>query len=498
MENIILNGKDLTIEILNEIVASNKKVKISDEAMERLKKGRQLIFDLVDSEVPVYGFNTGVGWNKDKKVFKDFFNTYNTNLIYSHSLGVGEYCTEGEIRAILVARLNSLLVGCTGISIEIAQMYEDFLNYRIHPVIPKKGSVGQGDITNLSHIGLAMIGEGEVFFNGSIVKAEIALDAVGLSKAVLGPKDGLAIVSSNAFSSGKAALLLKEIEDLLNISDVIYSLSLEGLNGNISPLDPAAHKVRPYSGQKESLKNITKSLKGSYIYEPDGKRALQDPISFRGAFHVNGAVRDVLKFAKDQLTIQLNSSDDNPCLVLEENKLISCSNFEPISWVLAFETLAIALSHMSKNSCNRIIRLDDPDFTGLPRFLSPSDDVLGFATFQKSFTSLDTEIRHLSNPATSDFFSMAGDIEDHASNAPYVVDKLIKIVELLYYITGIEAIHAAQAIDLRDNVVQGEITKKVKELIREKISFYDKDRPIYIDIQLAFEILKEKSILKYL
>lgn len=498
MDKIILNGKNLTIEILNEIAYSNKEVTIANEAMEILVKGRKMVFDLVDKDIPVYGFNTGVGWNKDKKVFKEFFNEYNTNLIYSHSLGTGEICTEAEVRAIMAARLNGYLVGCTGISPEIANVYAEFLNKRVHPVIPKGGSVGNADLANLSHIGLAMIGEGKVIYNGEIINADKALELADIKKIELGPKDGLAIVSSNAFAAGQAALVLKELEDLMDTTDIIYSLSLEGLNGNTTPLTPEAHDVRPFSGQRMSLENITKCLNGSYIYNPDPNKPVQDPLSFRGTPQINGAVRDALKYAKDLLTIQLNSSDDNPCLLINDNKLISCANYEPISWVLAFEMLGIALSHLSKNSSYRTIKLSDPSFTKLNRFLSPNDGVLGFATIQKVFSSADAEIRHLSNPVTADFLSLAGDIEDHANNTPYVVNKLSKMVDLLYRITAVEAIHAAQAIDFRKGLKQGVGTKKAYEIIRKEVKFYDKDRPLYIDIQIAYELLKSKKILNAL
>lgn len=489
-KKIILTGHNLTIEEIEKISRYGYEIQISDDSLERVKKGRQKIFDLVDSDVPVYGFNTGVGWNKDKKVFKNFFNKYNTNLIYSHALGIEPFCTKEEGRSILLARLNTFLVGCTGVAVEIVEMYEKLLNLDIIPLIPKRGSVGQGDITNLSHIGLVLIGEGEVYYEGEIRKSQEIFDKLKLKKIYLGPKDGLAIVSSNALSVGVGALVLRDVERLLNLTDIVYSLSLEALNGNTSPLDKDLYKVRNYKGQKISLKNVRKLLEGSSVYNPDWKKAVQDPLCFRGAVQVSGAVRDAYKYCEELFSVQLNSSEDNPCLLIEENKLLSCSNYESISWVLGFENLGVAISHLSKNSCYRTIKLSNSDFTKLPRFLSPKDNVLGYATIQKVFTSLDTEIRHLSNPATSDFYSLAGDIEDHANNTPYVVEKLKKIVDNMYYIIGIEAMHAVQAIDLRSDWNLGEGTKVAYKKIRDVVSFYDEDRPIYKDIKAIYELVK--------
>ncbi len=496
METVILNGKDLTIEQVVKVARERAKVEISSEAMNTLKASRQLVFELVDSNVPVYGFNTGVGWNKDKRVFKEFFQEYNKNLIYSHCLGVEPFASEEEVRAIMLARLNTLLIGATGIQPEIAVMYTDMLNAGVHPVIPERGSVGEADIACLSHIGLAMIGEGESFYNGKRIASAEALKKAGLEPVVLGPKDGLAIVSSNALSAGEGALVLKDIKDLLDVSDIIYALSLEGLNGNVSPLDKRTHRVRPYPGQAYSAERITEYLEGSYIWEPDWKKPVQDPLSFRGSAHVHGAVRDAVDYVEGLLTIQLNSSDDNPCVIMEDKKIISCSNFEVTNWSLGFEMLGMALSQLSKVACHRIIKLGNPAFTKLSRFLSPSDNVLAFATIQKTFTALDTEIRHLSNPAISDFFALAGDMEDHANNAPYIVQKTRKIVDNMFYILGIEAMHAAQAVDLRSDIHIGKGTKAAYDSIREAVPFYEKDRNLSVDIKNAYEVLKSGKLLR--
>lgn len=496
MDELLLTGKDLSIEDIYEVSVNDKKVKISEDAYKRVEKSRKLIFELADKGVAVYGLNRGVGWNKDKRIFNKYFEEYNTNLIYAHCVGVGDYLSEEEVRAVLLCRLNTLLLGATGMDVELINTYKDFLNYNIHPLIPKKGSVGEADITTLSFIGLSMIGEGEVFYKGNKVSAKIALEKAGLKKASLGPKDGLGIVSSNAFSAGKASLILKDLYDLLEISNLIYCLSLEGLNGNISPLDDSVNKLRGYKGQYEIARKMRGYLEGSYLNQEDENRALHDALSFRGGCSVHGAIKDSLDYAKDQLKIQLNSSDDNPCIIVDEGRLMPSSNYETTSWVLAFEMMGIALSHMSKLSCHRIIKLSNPEFTKLNRFLTPSEgEVIAFGTIQKTFTYLDTEIRHLSNPVTADFFAVAGEIEDHANNTPMVIDKLIQITDNLKYILAIELLHAIQAIGLRGNIQLGNSTGKLYEEIRKEIDFLSKDRPLYIDINKAYNFIKSKKII---
>lgn len=495
-EVIILNGENLTIEIFERIVRDRIKVEIDPAAKEKLVATRQLVFDLADKGIPIYGFTVGVGWNKDKKVFGKYFEDYNRNLIYAHCVAVDPEASEETVRAALLARLNTFLSARTGAQPEVIERYMLFLNCGIHPVMPERGSVGQGDIACLSHIGLAIMGEGEVFYKGKRMQAKEALAAEGLEPVILGPKDGLAIVSSSALSIGKGTLLLKDVEDLIKMANLIYALSLEGLNGNMTPLNPIVNEIRRMPGQIYCANQVRAYLKGSYLEDKDITKSLQDPLSYRDVSAIHGAVKDAFEFVKQYMEIHLNTSEDNPCVILEEQKIISCQNFEIPTVTIGLEMLAIALSHLSKAACHRTIKLSTPSFTGLSRFLSPNEgEVQAYQTIQKPFTSLDTEIRHLSNPTSMDFFAVAGDIEDQANDTPYVVRRLEKIVDNLYYILGLEAMHAIQAIDLRSDIKLGTATQKAYEIFRKVIPFVDKDRPFTPDIKVAYEVLKGKQIL---
>ncbi|MBJ6359921.1 histidine ammonia-lyase [Paenibacillus sp. GCM10012307] len=489
---LVLNGQHLTIEDVHAIAHGGVKVKIAGEAKELLAASRKFVLSLADSDTPVYGFNRGVGLNKDRVVESARYETYNRNLLYSHAAGVQPYASEAQVRAVLAARLNTLLVGRTGLDPAIAERYAEFLNLGIHPLVPLRGSVGVGDITLLSHVGLAFIGEGEVMFGGKRVPAAEALAQTGLEPLCLGPKDGLAIVSSNAVSAGTGALALYDCERLLELADLVYALSLEALQGRVAPLDASLHRYRPYAGQGASAARIRRFLHDSSLWDKESA-ALQDPLSFRSASHIHGAALDVLAFAKDALHTHLNASDDNPCVIFEEARIVPSANFEPLTWVLGFESLAIALSHLSKSASFRTIRLASPAFTGLSRFLAPDEATIAFGTIQKTFSALDAEIRHLINPSSSDYYALAGDIEDHGSNAPLVVSKVEQITDRLLYILAIEAIHAAQAIDLREAVQLGQGTRTLYKAIREVVPFLDKDRCLTDDIEASYTLLRSHS-----
>lgn len=493
---MLLNGTNLTIEDARRIASGGVEVEIADEVIEKLKKSRELVFKLADKDVPIYGFTVGVGWNKDKKVFGKYFEEYNRNLIYAHTLGVGPELREEQVRATLLARLNTLLSARTGIQLEIVEMYRQFLNKGIHPVIPGRGSVGCGDITNLSHIGLAMIGEGEVNYKGRRMPAGEALAEAGLEPIVLGPKDGLSIVSSNAQAAGTGALMVERAHRLLDMANAVYALSVEGLNGNITPLRPEPNAARGMASQSKCAADMRRLLEGSYLENKGITKTLQDALSYRCASNINGTVLDALNYIRPLLEIQLNSTDDNPCIILESEEIISCCNFEITNWVLGFEMLGQAVAHLARSACQRTIKLSDPDFTGLSKFLSPNEgSVQAFQTIQKPFTSLDAEIRHLMNPVNTDYFPIAGDIEDHATNAPYVVEKTERIIDNAFYILGIEAMHGAQAIDLRKPESMGKGSRILYEALRERIPFLSEDRPLSPDIRAAYEVLNDESLL---
>lgn len=499
MNKILLDGKSLTFEQLHNIAFNNYQIVLDDGAMERSADARRLLFKLADEGYPVYGLNRGVGWNKDKYVFSEFFDRYNKSLLYTHALGMGDEASIPEVRAMMAVRLNTALCASTGINTDILVMYREFLNRGIHPVIPRKGSIGNADLATLAHIGLTVIGESKVNYKGQKVDSMDALKAEGLEPMILGPKDGLSIVSSNAHGAALAAFLVMETERILKLSNLMYCLGMEGLNGVIEPLDAEVNRRRGLAGQMKMAEQCRNYLKSSYLHRPHKDRALQDALSFRSSFAVNGAIDDSLEYLKKQLSIQLNSTDDNPCIIPEENRISVSTNFEPMAWVVAIEALNISLSHLSKMIAYRCIKLCDPGFTHLTRFLSPKEgDVLAFATMQKAYTALDAENRALANPSSMDFFAVAGNIEDHATNSTLVADKGLQMIENIKYMLGMEAIHCAQAIDLRkqETVVElGIGTQIVYDQIRAHIPYYDKDRILSVDMKKAFDIMDSYTII---
>ena len=498
-DTLILNGSNLTLEDLYDVVYRGRKVQIDPDVIPRVKAARQVLFDLAATGQPVYGLNHGVGWNKDREFSPDFFEQYNRNLINSHSLGIAPYCSVEEVRAMLCIRLNTALCGCTGISLNILEMYQEFLNRGIHPRVLRRGAVGEGDVSTLPLIGQTIIGEGEVEYHGKIVPSIEALRAEGMEPAILGPKDGLSIASSNAQGESLVVMLVKETEEIIKLSNAIYCMGLEGLNGGLQPLGEAVNAKRGLPGQMRCAADCRRYLQGSYLEQPDPKRALQDPLCYRCGAAINGSVVDALEFVKQYLELQINRTDDNPCILVEENNTSVSPNFETTTLALGVDMLAAALCHMSQAITNRLIKIVAPVFTGLPRFLTPHEvKTIAYSTMQKTIASLHAENRWLANVTTLDVVPIAGGIEDHASGLPLSAMRTLQIVDNLRYMLGMEAMHAAQATDMRGDVPLGKVSGAVKAKLRETIPYLDKDRNLSLDIEAAYQCIRSGKLLEAL
>lgn len=498
MENIILTGNNLTLKKLCDIAYHGCKVEIAPEAYARLAKGRKIMQDLSNSGKPIYGFNKGVGWNKDQDIDERFFERQNTMILHSHSLGLPPFNTDIEVRAMMAIRLNNMLIGASCASDGLANIYRDFLNHGITPRVPRRGSVGEADITTISHIGMAFIGEGDVSYRGQIISAKDAIEREGLKPHRMELKDAHTIILSNCQGEAMTAILVHEVEELVRMSDLVFCLDYEGLNGNVESMREEVNTLRGLPGQIECAARCRKYLEGSYLYDDRPKSALQDPLTFRGGFTITGTVVDALNFVKNYLLIQMNSPSDNPCIILEQENLYVNSNFETTTLAVGVEMLLVALGHLSRAISYRMIKMSSPEFTHLTRFLAPMNgSAHGYDEIQNTFSVLDAENRTLVNPCSIDFFHMQGGIEDHASNLPLVTSRALQLVDNLRYLVGMEALYAAQAVDLRKDqeIHLGKYTQIAYSTIREAIPELVNDRHIYNDIQKAYKLVCSGKLL---
>lgn len=524
---ITLDGNNLTPAQVVQVARGGARVSISSTALERVQRSNDVLLLAAREGQKIYGLTAGVGLNKDQ-AFVDpsgglseeviaLSKTFNRNLLYAHSAGAGPEMEPEVVRAIMVTRLNSILFGATGVQTKVATLYRDFLNNDITPVTPSRGSVGEADITLITHIGLAMIGEGEVYYRGRKMPASQALTAAGIETLDPWGKDALSILSSNAYSEALAALAIEDFRHLLAMNKLLFALSLEALDGNVEPFLADSLNIRPFPHVGTAAADVRTILEGSYLWNPSEERALQDPLSFRTGAYTLGALERSLAELEDQLQIQLNSSDDNPAVIIggsaasnrpeesyfyvEEDGLsgavIPTANFSPLPWVISLQEAAIALSHASNASAQRTIKLSDPHFTHLSRFLGTEKTFHAYGAIQKVFASLAAENQSLAQPVSMDLISIAGNIEDLSTNGPRVARRFQEMIDNHYYIMGIELMHAAQATNLRldksPETTLATTTQSFFNNYRQSVTFLEVDRPLSPDIEASYNFLRQHS-----
>ncbi|HEY1011329.1 MAG TPA: aromatic amino acid lyase, partial [Herpetosiphonaceae bacterium] len=494
-QTVLVTGNDLTIDDVVRVARDSVPVAVAPLAMERVVLARQVVDAFAARPEPVYGLTTGLGALADTRITAEQNHQFQENILKSHAAGIEPDYSPEIVRAILLARINGMARGGSGVQPGIFSLLVAMLNAGITPVVPSRGSIGMSDLVPLAHLALPLIGLGEVDYGGRRMASAEAFALAGLEPVPLGPKDGLSLVSSNAASIGHGALVLFDSLEILKYADIAAALSLEAIRGNVSPLDERTHAVRPYSGQLISAERMRSVLGGSHLWRPGAARSLQDPLSFRCSTQVHGACHDALAFARRSMEIELNSTGDNPVVLSDDQTIVSNGNFHPAGLAMSFDTLAIVLAQLSSLASSRVIKLNDPTLSGLPPQLTPKPGLnCGFGVIQKTVTALNAESRFLASPASLDFMAVAGAIEDHATNTTISVRKASQMVGNLRYTLAIELLTAAQAITLLGDSGLGRGTAAAYGAVRAVAPFIEDDTVLSPAIKAVHDALESGEL----
>jgi histidine ammonia-lyase len=362
------------------------------------------------------------------------------------------------------------------------------LNAGVHPVVPRQGSLGAGDLAPLSHAALPLLGLGEAEFEGAVLPGAEALRRAGLAPVGFGPRDGHGLIAHNAASVGLAALAVLDAGRLLDAVDAAAMLSLEAYRGNPSPLDPRCLAARAAPGQAEAAERLTRLLAGSALRQAGVPRRLQDPLSFRCIAPVHGAGRVALAAARAAVEVELDAAAENPVLVAGDGVFLSNANFDLTALALALEGLGLALAQVAVLAAQRMMQLMSPASAELPRFLTRHRGThAGFAAVQKTLAVLEAEIRHLANPVTLAPLAVADGVEDYAPMTFRVAEKTGEIVGRLRHLAAAEFMIAAQGVDLRGDVRLGPPLQAIYDRVRAQIAPLDDDRPLGPEIEALAE-----------
>jgi histidine ammonia-lyase len=465
------------------IARGHHPVKLSAEALTRMRDARQVVERLAFGDKPVYGLNTGLGAGVDTRLSPEGMNEFQTRVLVARAVGIGDRLSTAEVRAMMAARLIGLAQGFAGITPALAGLIADMLNRGVHPVVPSIASIGESDLAPLSHAFLPLIGAGEAEFGGEIMPGAEAMRRARIEIIPLGPKDGIALVSANSATVGLGALALEDAGVVLHALSASMALSLEGFRGNLDPFDVDVTVARMAPGQNRGISGVMSLLEGSELMKPGQARRVQDPLSFRCFPSVYGAAMHCLDETCRTLHNELNEAGDNPVVLVKKQTMRSTGNFDVTALVLHFEMLGQALAQNAILAAQRIARMQSNGMSDLPRFLSPRGAMhAGLAGLVKVAAALESDIRHLAQPCSLLVMPVADGVEDYATMAPRVVAKTRTIVEKLAVIAGIELMVAAQAVDLRKVTKLGTGTQRAHDWVRGLSKMVDEDRSLGAEI----------------
>jgi len=491
-------GEKLSIQDV-AAVARGEAVELSTAARARMEASRRVVESAVESGGTVYGVTTGLGSLANVRLQPEEMRQLQRNLLRSHAVGVGPPLSQWEVRAMLLLRAHCLALGYSGVRPVVVERLIDFLNREVYPIVPEQGSLGaSGDLAPLAHLALPLIGEGMTAFEGDRIPARAALERVGLEPLDLEPKEGLSLINGTQGMVAVGLLATHRGRLLARVSDVVAAMTIEAILATDRPFDERLHRLRPHPGQGASASNLRRLLAGSEIISSHrhSQHLVQDAYSLRCAPQVHGAFRDVLSYAEGVLEVEIGSVSDNP-IVTDDGEVISGGNFHGQPVAVALDALAGATVGLASISERRLYRLLDASTNnGLPPFLVDRPGInSGLMIVQYTAASIVSESKALAHPAAADSIPSSAGQEDHVSMGMTSARHARDVVANTEVVVALEAMAAAQALELRQPLKPSPGTAAALAAIREEIPLLESDRELKLDVDEAIELIQAGALL---
>ncbi len=461
-------------------------VALADEAWGAIEASAAAVGRIVAGGRTVYGINTGFGILAQTRIPDDRLAELQTNLILSHSCGVGEALDPKIVRLLMVLKAVGLGRGHSGIRRDVVERLLALVAANALPLIPGQGSVGaSGDLAPLAHMSAALLGEGRIILDDEPIHASEALKYLGFEPLTLGPKEGLALINGTQVSTAIALDVLFTAERVFGSALVAGALSTDALKGTDVPFDPRIHAARGQPGQIDVAGVLRGLLENSEIRRSHGDcERVQDPYSFRCQPQVMGAALDLIRNAARTLEIEANAVSDNPLLFGDE--ALSGGNFHGAPVAFAADILAMALCETGSISERRLAVLVDPKMSGLPAFLIEDSGVnSGFMILQVTAAALVSENKSLAFPASVDTIPTSAGQEDHVSMATHGALKARRIAHNAAGAVGIELLAGAQGVDFHAPLKSAPPLERARAAIRAAVPFHARDRYLAPDVAWA-------------
>lgn len=475
----------LTLEDLEQLLKSNDSIRLGEDVVEKIKNCRAYLDQkIATGDQVIYGINTGFGSLCDTVVQPNELEALQRNLVLSHACGTGELLPYHLVRRIILLKILGLSKGNSGVALETVERLIFFYNERIYPLIYTQGSLGaSGDLAPLAHLSLALLGEGKVWYNGVVQETQEVLELFGLKPIVLRSKEGLALLNGTQFMSACASYAVAAARQIERNYRRIAAMSIDAYDCRLNPLDPRIQDIRHHEGQKVVAASILNHLEGSEIAK-QSKKQVQDAYSFRCIPQVHGASLDGIEFIASVVEKEINAVTDNPTIFDQDDEVISAGNFHGQPLAVNMDYLAILIAELGSISERRIYKLISGN-RELPPFLVASPGLnSGFMILQYSAASIVSQNKQYCTPASVDTIDSSNGQEDHVSMGANAATKLLKVVDNVFQVQGLELMTAAQALDFRRPAQSSVTVEDLHSTYRSKVPFLKKDE-LMSDYMLA-------------
>lgn len=501
MITISLDGHTLTPSEVMRIASGDAMVEVSKDALARVESARSVVERILSNDETVYGINTGFGALVHQRISPDDLTQLQINLIRSHATAIGELMSKESVRAMMAVRINSLAKGNSGVHPDVLTQIVNFLNFDITPAIPRIGSLGaSGDLAPLSHMALALIGEGEVLTqDGSTEPTEAQLRQHGLIPLELRAKDGLSLINGTSQMCSFLTLSEQRLSNLMVYADMVLCTSIEARQASVTPADERVHNARPHQGQLAISQRIRTLLANSPIMASHADcDQVQDAYSFRCAPQVHGAVYERYSALQTTLNIELNSATDNPLVFPDHanpgpHEVVSQGNFHGEVLALTADSMSAAAFELASISERRIDQMLDPARSGLPAFLAKDSGLeSGLMIVQYVAGASLSELHGHAAPRSIFSTSTSAGQEDHVSMGATATWNLLQATSRLAEVLACELVVACEALELNP-IEPSPYVSALKQRVRTIVQPLSGDRSTSSDlIAVAGELLDSK------
>ncbi len=496
---VLVPGKTTLEDLFRIVTCDELHISLDRQCKPAVDRAADVVAAVVKADDAVYGVNTGFGKLSSVRIAADDTATLQRNLIMSHCAGVGETTDHHTVRMMMALKLLSLGRGASGVRWALIESIETLLNKGITPVVPSQGSVGaSGDLAPLAHFAAVLMGESEVFYNGTRQPSGPAFIAAGVQAIDLIAKEGLALINGTQFSTAAAIVALQTSWQLTTTAIITSAMSTDAIMGSTAPLQPAIHLLRGHRGQIDVASTMRMLMAGSEIRDSHREEdtRVQDPYCIRCQPQVTGACMELLRQAASTLQTEANAVTDNPLVIPDDKhpnggQVLSGGNFHAEPVAFAADQIALAVAEVGAIAQRRVALMVDPALSfDLPPFLTAEPGLnSGFMVAEITTAALMSENKHLANPCSTDSTPTSANQEDHVSMAAHGAVRLARMNKNLLHILAIELLCAARGIEFRSPLKTSDALAAVISTLRTEVATLEEDRYMATDIATAANMI---------